>query len=58
MVNMTITEMTSDYIDMMTRKFLLGGGKINKVPSSKSQEYRVRSTHSFRSGRTGWFEVK
>ena len=55
---MTNTEMTRNNIDLMTRKFILGGGKINKVPSSKSQEYRVRNTHSFRSGRTGWFEVK
>ena len=55
---MTITEITRNYTDMMTILFLLGGGTINKVPSSKSQEYRVRNTHSFRSGRIGWFEVK
>ena len=57
-VNMTNTEMTRNNIDLMTRKFILGGGKINKVPYSKSQEYLIRKTHSFSSGRTGWFEVK
>ena len=55
---MTNTEMTRNNIDLMTRKFILGGGEITKVPSSKTQEYRVRNTHSSRSGRIGWFEVK
>ena len=58
MVNMTNTQMTRNNIEMMTRKFILGGGEITKVPSSKTQEYRVRNTHSSRSGRIGWFEVK
>ena len=53
MVNMTNTQMTRNNIEMMTRKFILGGGEITKVPSSKTQEYRVRNTHSSRSGRTG-----
>ena len=55
---MTNTEMTRNNIDLMTRKFILSGGEITKVRYSKTQEYRVRKTHSFSSGRTGWFEVK
>ena len=55
---MTNTEMTRNNIDLMTRKFILDGGKINKIPYSKPQEYLIRKTHSSRSGRTGWFEVK
>ena len=55
---MTNTEMTRNNIDLMTRKFILDGGKINKIPYSKTQEYLIRKTHSFLSGRTGWFEVK
>ena len=50
--------MKKNHIDLMTRKFILGGGKSKKVPYSKSQEYLTRKTHSFSSGRTGWFEVK
>ena len=55
---MTNTNMTRNNIDMMTRKFLLSGGEITKVRPSKTQEDLVRNTHSSRSGRIGWFEVK
>ena len=56
---MTNTEMTRNNIDLMTRKFILDGGKINKIPYSKTQEYRVRNVHSSNyGGRSGWFEVK
>ena len=41
MVNMTNTVMTSDYIDMMTKRFLNSGGKVRKMKYSKTQEYRV-----------------
>ena len=36
------TDMTSDFIDMMTKRFLLSGGKVRKMKYSKTQEYRVR----------------
>ena len=56
---MTNTEMTRNHIDLMTRKFILGGGKINKVKFSKTQENQVRNVHSSNyGGRSGWFEVK
>jgi len=36
------TDMTSDFIDMMTKRFLNSGGKVRKMKYSKTQEYRVR----------------
>jgi hypothetical protein len=39
---MTKTDMTSDFIDMMTKRFLNSGGKVRKMKYSKTQEYRVR----------------
>ena len=35
------TDITSDFIDMMTKRFLNSGGKVRKMKYSKTQEYRV-----------------
>ena len=48
----------SDYIAMMTKKFLHEGGEIEKVCSSKLQESSVRYEHGTRKGKFSWFAMK
>jgi hypothetical protein len=45
------------FIEKMTKKYLSSGKKINKVPTSKTQESYVNNTHNSCSGRIGWFEI-
>ena len=58
MTFMTNKEFTRQNIIAMTEKFLAEGGEIQKFKSSKTQESSVRSVHSSKYGRIGWFERK
>ena len=58
MTFITTKQVTSEMIKERMVDFQKRGGVPEILPPSRTQENYVRGTHGFRSGRTGWFEVK